>query len=93
MKKLVYMLIVILTILGCRNRGSSKDTTTKASLDSAGMAFLTHQDSIEAMLDTMDFWERVDLMTAEGEYILVRGADRNYDTIIDHFRYRFTTEE
>lgn len=35
----------------------------------------------------------LDSLTELGEYILVRGSDRNFDTIIDHVRYRHITEE
>lgn len=94
MRNLVYILIIVFTILACHSKNSnSRDAVYKIPLDSAGIAFKAHHDSVEKALDTLDFWGRVDLLTAEGNYILVRGADRDYDTIIDHFRYRFTTEE
>lgn len=95
MKKLVYILIIMFTMLACNSKNSNNGAAVnKVPLDSAGKAFILHQDSLKAVLDTVsdpDTW--FDVMNGEGYYILVRGAERNYDTIIDHIHYVYTTEE
>lgn len=35
----------------------------------------------------------LDSMNALGVGIIIRGADRTYDTIIDHFQYFYTTDK
>lgn len=37
--------------------------------------------------------KELDSMTKAGDYFIIRGADRNYDTIIEHVRYRCITDE
>lgn len=41
--------------------------------------------------DEKNHW--FDSMNAEGMGIIIRGADRNYDTIIDHIQYFCTTSK
>ena len=40
-----------------------------------------------------DINRELDSMTAAGQALIIRGSDREYDTIIDHVRYRFIKEE
>ena len=67
-------------MIGC---GESKKKDNKVEVKK-GQSYFEYIDSINKELDSL---------TALGEYILVRGSDRNYDTIIDHVRYIYTTEE
>ena len=35
----------------------------------------------------------LDSLTAQGEYMLVRGSDREYETIVGHIRYIYVKDE
>lgn len=35
----------------------------------------------------------LDSMTKAGDYFIIRGSDRNFDTIIEHVRYRYITDK
>lgn len=37
--------------------------------------------------------KELDSMTKAGDYFIIRGSDRNFDTIIEHVRYRYITDE
>ena len=48
----------------------------------------------DAMRDTFTAEEAAhwDSMNAEGGYLLIRGAERNLDTIVNHYHFKFITE-
>lgn len=37
--------------------------------------------------------KELDSMTKAGDYFIIRGSDRNFDTIIEHVRYRYITDK
>lgn len=87
MRKILLIIGMMLLIIGCnrgyRSNGSqSADSVNVDSVDTSGSISLYY-----------DVYKCLDSLTAQGEYILQRGADRNYDTIIDHVHYIYTTEK
>lgn len=96
MRKILIILGLVL-FAGCSHKKSSptpeKEDTTFLDEDIDVIDLKCRQDDI-----THDEYMRrlnayLDSMTREGEYVLVRGSDRNYDTIIEHVRYRHITDE
>lgn len=94
MRKILFLLSLI-PLMGCSHKKAShtfeKEDTTFYEGDIQDLR--CKQDDI-----TYDEYMRrihayLDSMTKEGEYVLVRGSDRNYDTIIDHVRYKYITDE
>lgn len=94
MKKILFLFGLIL-LAGCSHKKvkptPKKEDTTFYEGDIQDLR--CQQDDI-----TYDEYMRrihayLDSMTKEGEYVLVRGSDRNYDTIIDHVRYKHITDE
>lgn len=87
MKKLLVIFPLVL-VFGC---SSKRDKRT----------FPEHNPYIEEYelehrWDNMTMEEKdreLDSMNAHGEYMLVRGAKRNYDTIIDHVHYKYITDK
>lgn len=69
----------------------------------AGLLFIgcsKKQDQIEnnepvkiSFQSLTDLDKELDSLNALGEYCLVRGSDREYDTIIDHIRYKYVKDE
>lgn len=81
MSKMKTIIAVLLFVMvGC---GESKKKDNKVVVKKM-QSYFEYIDSINKILDSL---------TAEGCYILVRGSDRDYDTIIDHVRYIYTTDE
>lgn len=78
MKGIVWLILLMLA--GCALAPSNKDSSDSSDK--------SENIQTEKELDSM-----LDSLTAEGEYCLVRGSDREYDTIIDHIRYRYVKEE
>ena len=72
------LLMFLIVLTGCIQEKPTKYTVKSSTDDDM---FL---NDLNASLDSM---------TAEVEYILVRGEDCEKDTIIDHVRYIFTKEE
>ena len=88
----ILLIIGLVLLVGCysgnrsysSDRSNSEDSISEDSVDT---------DTSGSISLYYDVYKRLDSLTAQGEYILQRGADRNYDTIIDHVHYIFTTEE
>lgn len=51
---------------------------------------IDYEDTQGWIDETPEEWEAK--QDAEGRYIEIRGAERDLDTVINHMRYRFTTE-
>ena len=85
MKEGVYILLIVI-LAGC-----SASTREK----------MTEQDSViermyrDAASDSLSYEEEAkwDSLNNKGEYLLVRGAERNLDTIVNHMHFIFTTEK
>lgn len=89
MKKILLIIGMMLLLFSCNrgyrsNSSYSEDSVEVDSVDT---------DTSGSISLYYDVYKRLDSLTAQGEYILQRGADRNYDTIIDHVHYIYTTEE
>lgn len=94
MKKILIIFLILFSF-GCTNN-KYKVVYSPSFKDDPVKLEIARKDSMEhpeKYLSTEDLEKRLDSMTAQGEYILVRGSKRNYDTIIDHVRYIYTTEE
>lgn len=91
MRKILFV-VGLSVLIGCHSgnrsyrgdRGYSEDSINVDSVDT---------DTSGSISLYYDVYKRLDSLTAQGEYILQRGAERNYDTIIDHVHYIYTTEE
>lgn len=94
MRKILFI-VGLSVLVGCHsgNRsyrgdsGYSKDSVNVDSVDT------DTSGSISLYYTLDDINRHLDSLNAKGEYILQRGADRNYDTIIDHVHYIYTTEK
>lgn len=87
MKKLV-ALIPILIMVGCHKNAPT------ISLDSANNTII--EDVIKSYADDILTPEEAahwDSMNAEGGYMLVRGAERYLDTVVNHLHIIFITEK
>lgn len=96
MKKILIVALLV-SLFGCTGN-RYKVTYTPSFKDDPVRKLIAHDDSLEhpekydnRTMDELN--EELDSLTAQGEYILVRGSDRNYDTIINHVHYIYTTEE
>lgn len=43
--------------------------------------------------NTKEYNDYIDSLTEAGYYVLIRGADRNYDTIVDNIRYKYIIDK
>jgi hypothetical protein len=84
MKKFIYLSIVILT--GCS--ASTKQNNTETSSVIERVCNDAASDSLS--LEEIAKW---DSLNSKGEYLLVRGAERNLDTVVNHLHLIFTTEK
>lgn len=99
MRKILF-LFGLIPLLGC---GQKKAKPSKSAPEKERTTFLDEDiDMIfwECQQDDITYEEymrrleaSLDSMTKAGEYVLVRGSDRNYDTIIGHVRYKHITDE
>ena len=74
------MRIIVLSLLAFVFVGCSLENNNRPT---------NKEDQTEQLLE-LDVW--LDSMNIEGEYCLVRGSDREYDTIIDHIKYKYVKE-
>ena len=97
MKKIIGLLLLILVGFGLYvNHRSSRTTveeevdTTYAPKDTDVIAFMCKWAE-EGTLSSEEIahW---DSMNEDGGFLLVRGAERNLDTIVNHLRMVFITE-
>jgi hypothetical protein len=79
--QIITLLLLVVTIIACSTTTTKKENKVVVKKK---QSYFEYIDSLNKELDSL---------TALGEYILVRGSDRNYDTIIDHVRYIYTTDE
>ena len=81
MKKVLFI-IGIIVLAGCCKQKPAPVKKAHISYYADGVAY--DEDSFSSI---SLYWDDrlIDSMTAHGSCIIVRGADRNYDTIIDHF--------
>ena len=77
MKKLIGVLLVL--FVSCTSVPREKDGSSPA-------------DRKDLSITKEDLDRELDSLTAEGEYCLIRGSDREYDTIIDHIRYKYVKD-
>ena len=94
MKRILILLIAITTIVGC-----TKQSAQEAPVSDVEVSSQVHEPVIEEMCrDAADdvltpeeiaHW---DSMNANGGRLLIRGAERNLDTIVNHLHIVFTTE-
>ena len=71
------MLLALIVILGCGHSQECHEVT---------------QDIDYSAYSVDELNKHLDSLTALGEYCLVRGSEREYDTIIDHVRYIFVKD-
>lgn len=96
MKKILW--IIPLIIVGCSSQTKKevplKDTSEDSNLYEGDVIFRDCKDKGITYQEYMQQIDKsLDSMTKNGEYILVRGSNRNYDTIIDHIRYKYVTKK
>lgn len=89
MKKLL-LLFTILIIVGCTSEPKVKYSPSFKD-DPVNKSFKSWDRFENMSMEELD--RELDSLNAKGEYCLVRGADRDLDTVIDHVHYIFTTEE
>lgn len=95
MKKAV-VLVILLGVFGCGSREYKKVSYSPSFKEDPVRIEFAQRDSFlhSDKYRTQEELEReLDSMTAAGAGIIVRGSDRRYDTIIDHVRYIYITEE
>lgn len=90
MKKIL-LIIGLVLLVGCysdnrdysSNRGNSEDSV---DTDTSGSISLYHTpEEINRFRDSMN--------AIGAGYVLERGADRNYDTVINHIHFIYTTDK
>lgn len=94
MRKILFLFGLVL-LMGCSHKkvksAPKKEDTTLYEGD------VIFRDCEEEGITYDEYMRRLtrelDSLTKEGEYVLVRGSDRNYDTIIDHVRYKHITDK
>lgn len=82
MKKLLFLTLILL-MAGCKSdnpQGSSEPVIDFMCKDAA-------EDKLTQ--EEIEWW---DSANADGGYMLVRGAERNLDTIVNHLHMIFITE-
>lgn len=93
MKKILLIIGMMLLLFSCNrgyrsNRSYSEDSIEVDSVDTdtSGSISLYHTpEEINRFRDSMN--------AIGAGYVLERGADRNYDTIINHIHFIYTTEK
>lgn len=85
MKKGVYIFLTVM-LAGCsastRQKVTEQDPVIERMCRDAASDSLSHEEKAK--------W---DSLNNKGEYLLVRGAERNLDTIVNHLHLIFTTEK
>ena len=76
MKKIVYIAILLTVLIGCVSK-TPKNTKIQKDIEHMSL------DELDAVFDSLN---------EDGFAYIVRGADREYDTIIDHVKVRYVTE-
>ena len=92
MRKILFI-VGLSVLVGCHSGNRSYRGDSGYSKDSVSVDSVDTSESISLYYTLDDMNRQLDSLNAQGEYILQRGADRNYDTIIDHVHYIYTTEK
>ena len=81
MKKLLGLLLLCI-VGGCNQQKDTRKSVIEDTIEWLTSGTFTKEDAAH--------W---DSMNAEGGYLLIRGSERNLDTIINHTHVIFITEE
>lgn len=92
MKKILFIM-GLAVIVGCHSGNRSYSNDRGYSKDSVNVDSADTSESISLYYTLDDMNRQLDSLNAKGCGIIQRGADRNYDTIIDHVHYIYITEE
>ena len=91
MKKLVLTLMLISSIIGCSgNKTSQNNIEDSISIPEPVIEKMCKEFSEDVF--TPEERAKWDSMNNDGGYLLIRGAERNLDTIVNHIRLIFVTE-
>jgi hypothetical protein len=98
MRRIASYILVLILVIGvccCNNRADNKSTdgVEKDSVEKDTLSTIEFMCR-DAMHDTLTEEEAAhwDSMNANGGFLLIRGAERNLDTIVNHYHFVFTTE-
>jgi len=83
----IFLFFTILLALGCQRHSVHVQQEVKQQSVIEDVCKDFSQDVLTS--EEIAHW---DSMNAEGGYLLVRGAERNLDTIVNHLHLIFTTE-
>ena len=97
MKKIIVLLLLVLLGFGLYVSYLPTGTTAEEEIDSVCIpkdtgviAFMCKQAEEDCLsVEETAYW---DSMNEQGEYLLVRGAERDLDTIVNHLHMVFITE-
>ena len=104
MKKILVLILLTTTLLGCKKQQSSQTVsmTNEEQQDTIvidpyvpldGESTIDYMCRIESNVQlTLEEAAHWDSLNSDGGYLLVRGAERDLDTIVNHIRMIFTTE-
>lgn len=92
MRKILFI-VGLSVLVGCHSGNRSYRGDSGYSEDSVSVDSVDASESISLYYTLDDMNRQLDSLNAKGYGILQRGADRNYDTIIDHVHYIYTTEK
>ena len=91
MKKLVIVLVLSISIIGCSgNKTPQSDTEDSVTVSEPVIEKMCKEFSEDKL--TPEEIAKWDSMNDEGGYLLIRGAERNLDTVVNHIRLIFITE-
>jgi hypothetical protein len=91
MKKLVVILILSISMIGCSgNKTSQSNTEDSVTVSEPVIEKMCKEFSKDKL--TPEEIAKWDSMNADGGYLLIRGAERNLDTVVNHIRLIFITE-
>lgn len=83
MRKLVLaVVLLLLATIGCQRKTNTKPAQYTYSSEPSYL--FPDKDEIDRRLDSL---------TAAGEYMLIRGSDREYETIVGNIRYKYVKSE
>lgn len=82
MKKLL-LFITIISIGGCVSKPSKREPIIERMCQDAADDILTQEE--------IAYWDSMN--ATEGGYLLIRGAERKLDTIVNHLHLKFITDK
>ena len=89
--KSITIIISILFVAGCAGRVEHKTVCLGPQDSISTIEFMCKEAEEEKLSQEQIEW--FDEMNEEGGYMLVRGAERNLDTIVNHLHMVFITEK